>query len=84
MVGPAHPAGAAVASSSAKPASPPAQAAAQQTVAPQAPTASLAGPSSTVAAVVSPWKDAGIFFYPLTLMAFAFGIAMYKSSGKSA
>ena len=28
-------------------------------------------------------EDLGIFFYPLTLMAFAFGIAMYKSSGKA-
>jgi hypothetical protein len=39
--------------------------------------------STPVAATVSPWKDSGIFFYPLTLMAFAFGIAMYKSTGKT-
>ena len=83
--GQANPASAAVSSSGAKSASSPQAATPSASVAAKAPQAtpiSLAS-STPVAATVSPWKDSGIFFYPLTLMAFAFGIAMYKSTGKT-
>jgi len=72
----ARPAGAAVSASGAKSALSPSS--------PQVATpASLIGPSATIAAV-SRWKDSGIFFYPLLAMALIFGIALYKSSGKTA